>query len=396
MVSHTFRRLRRTPVPALGILLFMAILSVVLCGLQRANDAELEKYNETYRTIPVNVAITNLSGTTSTNLDIPPMISEKFVLWDCLGRYLTDLQKVCKHSIQGEHLGSKLAGITSFALSSELWAENGTLIEWKDGYSEDIFASDDLVCLVPHSMPTQTDEETGMDCVELYFEVLGRGSDGLLTHNLKLRVAGTYRGGDGKTVYCPYTVCEQLYTEFDEVLYIQAMRATLNNNDDLEALRTESKKWFAEPNPLGEKTPYEGSEFTDDYYLFALDINDELLQRAASTLQTSITTNRICTIIVLCLSAATGFLIGFLMVYSRKKEIALMRTMGTSNRSIYFGFALEQMLCVILGIVLGGSYNGWHPADRLGILAGIYFVGLTVALQIFLHKNLLTTIKEDE
>ncbi len=393
MISHTFRRLRRTPVPALGILLFMAILSVVLCGLQKANDAELEKYNETYHTIPVDVAITNLSGTTSTNLDIPPMISEKFV---CLGGYLTDLQKVCKHSIQGEHLGSKLAGITSFALSSELWAENGTLIEWKDGYSEDIFATNELVCLVPHSMPTQTDEETGMDCVELYFERMGRGGVEILTHNLKLRVAGTYRGGDGKTVYCPYTVCEQLYTVFDEVLYIQAMRATLKNNDDLEALRTESKAWFAEPNPLGEKTPYEGNEFIEDYYLFALDINDELLQRAVSTLQTSITTNRICTIVVLCLSAATGFLIGFLMVHSRKQEIALMRTMGTPNRSIYFGFALEQMLCVILGIALGGSYNGWHPADRLGILAGIYFVGLTVALQIFLHKNLLSMIKEDE
>lgn len=100
--------------------------------------------------------------------------------------------------------------------------------------------------------------------------------------------------------------------------------------------------------------------------------------------------------IVLCLSAAAGFLIGFLMVRNRKKEIVLMRTMGTPNQSICFGFTLEQMLCVVLGIVLGGSYNGWHPADRLGILAVIYFVGLTAALQIFLHKNLLTTIKEDE
>ena len=180
------------------------------------------------------------------------------------------------------------------------------------------------------------------------------------------------------------------------ILWLFKQCGTLKNNDDLESLRTESKKWFAEPNPLGEKTPYEGNELYYDYYPFALNINDELLQRATTTLQTSITTNRICTVIVLCLSAAAGFLIGFLMVRNRKKEIALMRTMGTPNRSIYWGFTLEQMLCVILGIVLGGSYNGWHPADRLGILAAIYFVGLTVALQIFLHKNLLTTIKEDE
>lgn len=391
MVSHAFKRLWRTPVPALGILLFVAILSAVLCGLQRANDAELEKYNETYRTIPVNIAITNLSGTTSTNLGIWKEISEKFASEDCLGKYLKDLQKVCKHSIQGEHLGSKLVGITSLALSSELWAENGATIEWKDGYSEDIFVTNDLVCLVPNSMPTQTDEETGMDRVELYFEGMGKN-----THELKLRVVGTYRGGDGKSVYCPYTVCEQVYTELGEFMIVQAMRATLKNNDDLEALRTESKKWFAEPNPLGEKTPYEGNELYADYYPFALNINDELLQRAASTLQTSITTNRVCTVIILCLSAAAGFLIGFLMVRSRKREIALMRTMGTPYSSIYFGFAFEQMVCVIAGIVLGGAYNLWRPADRLGILAVIYFVGLTAALLFFLRKNLLTAIKEDE
>ena len=160
--------------------------------------------------------------------------------------------------------------------------------------------------------------------------------------------------------------------------------------------RAEARRWFAEPNPLGEKTPYEGNEFLQKYYPFALSINDELLQRAVATLQTSMTTNQICTAIVLGLAAASGFLIGFLMVRNRKKEIALMRTMGTPNRSIYVCFASEQMLCVALGIALGGSYNAWQPADRQGTLAATYFVGLTAALLLFLRENLLTTIKEDE
>lgn len=394
MFLHTLRRIRRAPIPALGVLLFVTALSIVLCSLQKANDAELKKYNETYHTIPVQFSITNLSGTNSNNLGISMHIAEKFTEEDGLGKYVSDLQKVCKHSIQGDHFGSKLVGVTSLELSPELWAENGTTIEWKTGYGEDIFYGNEPVCLVPNAMAVQTDEETGAEYVELYFEVMGR--DALITHTLKLRVVGTYRGGDGKTIYGPYTVCEQVYSELGEVMVVQAMRATLKSNDDLEELRTVSMQWFAEPNPLGEKTPYEGNEWSYDYYPFALSINDELLRRASATLQTSINTNRICTVIVLALSAMVGFLIGFLMVRSRKKEIALMRTMGTPNRSVYFGFALEQMLCVTLGIALGGAYNLWQPAARLVILAATYFVGLTVALLIFLRKNLLTTIKEDE
>lgn len=394
MFLHALRRLRRTPVPAIGILLFAAALSIVLCILQKSNDTELEKYNETYHTIPVQVSITNLSGTSYTNLGISEQIADFFTSEDCLGKYMKDLQKVCSHSIQGDHFGSKLVGVTSLELSPELWAENGTTIEWETGQSEQIFAGNEPMCLIPNTLDTQTDEKTRAEYVELLFEVMGR--DELKSHTLRLQVAGTYRGGDGRSIYCPYPVCAQVFIEFNEFMVTQSMRATLKNNDDLEAFRAEAKQWFAEPNPLGEKTPYEGNEFIQKYYPLALSINDELLQRAALTLQTSITTNQICTVIVMTLSAAAGFLIGFLMVRNRKKEIALMRTMGTPNRSIYLGFALEQMLCVVLGIVLGGSYNGWHPADRLGILAVIYFVGLTVALQIFLHKNLLTTIKEDE
>lgn len=394
MVLHALRRLRRTPVPAIGILLFTAALSIVLCSLQRSNDTELKKYNETYHTIPVQVSITNLSGTSFKNLGISNQFAEFFAGEDFLGKYLTDLQKVCSHSIQGAHFGSKLVGVTSLELSPELWAENGTMIEWKNGQSEQVFSGNEPVCLIPNALSTQTDEDTGAEYIALLFEVMGR--DELKTHTLRLQVAGTYRGGDGKTIYCPYPTCAQVFTEFNEFMAVQSLRATLKNNDDLETLRAESKRWFAEPNPLGEKTPYEGKEFLQKHYPFALSINDELLQRAAATLQTSITTNRICSVIVLVLSATAGFLIGFLMVRNRKKEIALMRTLGTPNSSVYFGFAIEQMLCVIFGIVFGGAHNQWHPIDHLGFLAVVYFVGLTVALLIFLRNNLLTTIKEDE
>ena len=44
------------------------------------------------------------------------------------------------------------------------------------------------------------------------------------------------------------------------------------------------------------------------------------------------------------------FVIGLIAVRRRKYEIILMRTAGESKAKIYFGFILEQMICIILGI----------------------------------------------
>ncbi len=393
MIRHTFRRFLRLPVPAMGVLLFAAILSAVLCGLEMANLAEQEKYEETYRTISVEATITNLSGTKYTSLQISSIFTELFEENGDLGSYVTDLQKVSTRAIDGKYTNYLLCGITSTDLSPELSPDNGTTITWNQGYSEGIFAGNQLLCLIPNGMPTQTDPETGAEYVDLYFTHRPT-VDKSTEYTCRLTVAGTYLGGSGKTVYAPYFVWAQVCRELEDFIYVQAFRATLKNNGDLEAFCQAAKAWFAEPNPLGKETPWNNPLYS--HYPFALDINDELLQRSAATLQNSITVNRVCTVLVLCLSAGAGLLIGFLMVRSRKREIALMRTMGTPRFSIYGGFALEQMLCFVAGIALGGSYNLWQPADKLLILPLVFFAGLTAALLIFLRKNLMITIKEED
>ena len=73
-----------------------------------------------------------------------------------------------------------------------------------------------------------------------------------------------------------------------------------------------------------------------------------------------------------------------------------MRTMGASQISIFIQLAVEQMLCIVAGIFLGGLVFLWQPIEKLGLFGGIYLIGLAAALLIFLRKNLLTSIKEDE
>ena len=137
-------------------------------------------------------------------------------------------------------------------------------------------------------------------------------------------------------------------------------------------------------------------EYTNPYYRYAMDINDEHLAELAAILEESIKFNRTVTLIVVVLSVISGFLVGFLMVRRRKRDIMLMRMVGESNARVYVGFALEQMICIILGIVIGGAYYNWNPINNLVIFAVAYFVALSLALVIFMSKKLINNVKEDE
>ena len=127
-----------------------------------------------------------------------------------------------------------------------------------------------------------------------------------------------------------------------------------------------------------------------------MDIHDYLLTQAKTNLENSMTVTRVGTTLVLALSAGAGAFVGFLIIRDRKREIILMRIVGTRDGGIFSSFALEQLLCVVLGVILGGAAFLWRPFEGLILFVVIYALGLTLALVIFLRKNLMATIKKDE
>ena len=54
------------------------------------------------------------------------------------------------------------------------------------------------------------------------------------------------------------------------------------------------------------------------------------------------------------------------------------------------------MICIILGITVGGACCLWNPLDKLLTFALVCFVGLSLATVIFMSKKLIRTVKEDE
>ena len=214
-----------------------------------------------------------------------------------------------------------------------------------------------------------------------------------------LKIAGTYTAGDEKSIYCPLSIIEDVYIKLvKRAPIIWSLSATLADNSRLEEFREKASYCFLEPSPNSKELRWGFYVDTvyNEFYEYALDINDENLFDLSAVLEDSIKFNRTVTVFVVILSVISGFLIGFLMVRRRKRDIMLMRMVGESNARVYFGFALEQMICIILGIAVGGAYYNWNPINNLAIFAVAYFIALSLALAIFMSKKLINNIKEDE
>lgn len=401
MLSRMIRHIRREPLPALAVFLFAAILAGALCFLRQTQIRELEDYEKAYASVPVYISVVDLDGT-SPDDTIVGWAANLFYEWSNLEpsffEFVKDVVLKMEYSadtvIDGEvkmsGLPVRVIGVSSLYLVPELTEDYGGSITWVDGYDESVLASKEWVCLVPEGFTDASElqmlfsyKDSTMPDGEVYYT------------EEKLTIVGyTTSRSDKEYIYCPYDTLAKILSKIHAPYNLIGIGATMNDNNRLDEVQAVADQWFARPNQTGKETPW--GHYGYEYYPYALRIDDGLLKNLDSTMKQSMMINRLSALAIFCVTAGAGFLIGFLIIRARKREINLMRTLGGSTRAIYGELAGEQMFCVAVGTVLGGSYALWRPAGQLGLFLVIYFLGLSAALLIFLRRNLLTTIKEDE
>ncbi|MBQ3229169.1 MAG: ABC transporter permease [Clostridia bacterium] len=451
MIKKTLKTLKRAPVRALAVLLFAAVITMIICSLHASNEAELRNYEEVWQSVPITVTVTEPSGVNSDMFLINTWVYELFtkkdpqvfydvseaksleervdlisdgdalVLEVALAEYIKDVQvrmsRVINKINAKDYKSPNLIGISSLSCDKQLLPEYGCDITWHEGYDESIFDGEQFVCIIPAG--TVEDYDNGSGEVVLDFSNTGTPTVTIVDgkpvveinkheYQCTFKIVGTYTAGDEKSIYCPVPIVEQIViSELEEPLLIYSLSATLADNNRLDEFREKSNLCFIEPTLDAEETPWgydvqlsksdEPFRSTHyDFYPFALDINDDNLFDLSAILEDSIKFNRNVTVMVVALSVVAGFLVGFLMIRRRKRDILLMRMVGESNARVYAGFALEQMICIILGIVIGGAYYNWNPINNLAIFAVSYFIALSLALTIFMSKKLIKNVKEDE
>ena len=298
-----------------------------------------------------------------------------------------------------------MIGITSQAAPPNLTAQRNCVITWFEGFDEQCLNSKEVMYLLVPEKVQLSDQDPDLPGIQvtLHFENLvqdgyygygagqmaGQPKYRLREYDCEATVAGTYINSiDSRDIYCSFEPLITCGARVGRSTVLDYVSATMISNDQRQELREMCNEWFLDPDYPDVRPP--------KYRGYAVVINDETLENLRATLENSIAINEICMMLVFILSAGAGFFLGFLMIRSRKREIILMRTLGRANWGIYFSYALEQMLFILAGTALGGLLFKWQPLDRLLIFVGIYFVGLSAALILFLNSKLLTNIKEEE
>ena len=416
MFRNIIRRNLRQPLAALAVILFAAVLSVVICHLYKSGREELDSYEKTHASVPVFFKVVDLDGSkpkdyTGINgwvMDLfedewptPPFLPYIrqthvrvslfgcYYLYNEFGNPVTD--------VWGQQISASqtTTGISSTRVAEELTEGWGGKIYWNEGYDESVLLGSDFICIVPESMRHM--EQMDMEYTHAYWPngiVNDLGGPIIKKYRNQFQVVGYYTDPGNERIYCPYGTLELVHAKLGKSKEIEEIGAILKDNNQLDQFREDAAQWFAKPNPMGDKTPW--GRFDYEHYLYALDIDDTMLLNLEANMKNSMRLNRIISAVIFLLSAGAGFLTGFLLVRARKREITLMRTVGASQNKIFAEFAWEQMLCVVLGILLGGSYTLWQPFQNLILFSTIYFSGLAAALIVFLRLNLLNAMKEDE
>ena len=106
--------------------------------------------------------------------------------------------------------------------------------------------------------------------------------------------------------------------------------------------------------------------------------------------------------VVYAIALGLAYLIAFLQVQSRRKELRTMRSVGADSRTAYWSLYWEQLMLAALGAVLGAGLClalGWGTALGLGLTAAfavLWLLGGHVALRKANSRHILKNRREVE
>lgn len=135
----------------------------------------------------------------------------------------------------------------------------------------------------------------------------------------------------------------------------------------------------------------------------ALYVNDGAFIRTAGHLRQVIDTVQAFFPFLLVLIVCAGYLVTLLLLQSRKKEMALLRSIGLNRRKCFRLFFVDQLTLVVTGIAAGnvlsvlvqGNYGG--SSVLAGILVGIcYMAGNSLALWKLLKVSVMEALSTAE
>ena len=353
-------RLRRGLAGGMSIMLVLAALGWFSCMMLHFVDQKALEMEEAYDSIPVTVVISNIKGTQTDNLKIHNylvgyFVSDRYVYGGeeqpvAFSHYLKNI-RLKTGLYYGKNVTDSIAGITTPDAVSFFDEITGVSVNYWEERSEAFFRGEEPLCLVSEGkLATLSPGEDGKYRLSLALRVAPSSEK---TEKTEFVVAGTY-SGEGEVIYCPWAVISKTLDQLGEPVFADSISADIADNRLLDEFRPILARHFTQVDPLGRQVEAPGNSI-ERYYSFAATIHDETLRQTLNELNRNLQLLKLLLPLVLVLELAAAFASCFFYVQTRKRELAMARSLGTRRWEVQVMLLLEIFLWCVCGSALGSS-----------------------------------------
>lgn len=346
MDPFLLKRLWRRPWLSLCGLILSAVLCILvgyLSGYRQDQEARLQEVKEKFDILCV---ITNLQGTSSSDLKMEAKVPE-FVLdtENGIGYYVRDVRLTKRFEYDAPTvtfkyygLGTNLIGVNNPSCAQVLDPASGGYVTY---LTEDFYESDEYICIVSEMTYEQLDASVLPLRVTDPVSFLTWHSPDFSQRLLEFQIVGYYTGG-GAEIYIPYYAAQRLSVEISGKGGCDSISFLAADNEGLDELTEAASVMFNSVNPLVGNTASSS---------LALTIHDEQYRATVAALEQNITRTGYLLPVVLVLGLGVGFLISFLYTRNERKTYALMRTLGMTRGRLFSSILREQLILVAVAVL---------------------------------------------
>lgn len=203
-------------------------------------------------------------------------------------------------------------------------------IIWLEGYDITMLEGKELVCLAPLSLGLELGSTVELPLGGAYRK-----------QSIELTVVGLYgkeyrSANEQDAYYCPLAAMEDFLRQNQQEITYNILEMELQKLDRL-------GKFKAQMTELGLE---KGSA--------RLTVNDALLQQVTAKFRQHIRLLNTLLPVLLTVVAGIGFGLSFLLLRGRKKEAAVLRSLGTRRGQVFGIFLCETAVQAFVGTLLGG------------------------------------------
>lgn len=356
MTTIFFLRLRivRNKFQTSSMIFLVGILCVFTYIFDGFIEQKKEAVDEAYRTIPVKVVVSNVTGTQTDNLKIHEylvdyFISEQYAYGGIIqerafSSYVKEVNVKSTIYWRMKNISAvqKIVGIYPTGLLLD------DSIVFEGGFNSEVLLSDEAVCIIPESYLEYCSEEmNGNLLLDVELLLTQEAYEG---YQDTLRVVGTY-SSENEMLYCPWKYIASVQRKLSGLVFADSLSAIVYDNYELDEFREILMRHFAEVDPSGYQEEVYNSPALK-HFPFAITIYDKSLRNSLNSLNRNLWMLYFMKPILITIEILIAFISFFILFYSRRRELIIMHSLGARRAEIRAGVLVETFFLCFCGTVL--------------------------------------------